>query len=279
MNFLHRIATTLQKHAYAQTEPVRMHDVCNMEAVNNAQVIDTPYRHVIIDDIFTKEFYGELCAYFNRKKAEGLYETRTRGQFHAFTDTEQPYDGYVFSVTYQPGEPINFFFSNEWNLYFSQLFNRPTDQTTAIGLHFHKKGDRTGWVHNDYSLKRFDTKNVLENKVVSVPYITGEESDAAEQKTPESTTFLSRRAITILYYLDNVASEGVDVGGGTGMYSTLESTEPTKIVAPKNNRLFAFEVTPKSYHAFQENHTDRSSLAQWFHIDNDWCKKYITKKA
>ncbi len=275
MNFLHRLATTLQKKAYAQTEPVRMADVCNVEAVRGARVIDIPYRHVIIDDIFTKEFYGELCAYFNKKKAHGLHETRTPERFNAFMDVEKPYDGYVFSVTYQPDAPTNFFFSNEWNLYFSQLFSRPTDQTTAIGLHFHKKGDRTGWVHNDLALKSFNTKNVLANKVISVPYVTGEESDAVSKEGKKSTTFLSRRAITILYYLNNTTDE--DVGGGTGMYDALESTEPAKIVAPKNNRLFAFEVSPKSYHAFQGNHTDRSSLAQWFHIDNEWCKKYFTK--
>ena len=70
MNFLHRAANTLRKRAYAETEPVRMADICNMEAMRSATITTAPYRHAIIDNVFTKEFYDQLCAYFNNKKAE-----------------------------------------------------------------------------------------------------------------------------------------------------------------------------------------------------------------
>jgi hypothetical protein len=279
MNFLHRLATTLQKKAYAISEPMRMEDVCNMTEFNNARIVEFPFRHVVIDNAFTKEFYESVCDYFNKKKSEGLFDEIVPGQFHAFIDIIKPYDGYVLSLTHQPDAPTNFFFSNEWNLYFSKLFGRITDNTTALGFHFHKEGDKTGWVHSDYALKRFDKKHLLENKTISIPYETGGETGVTteEQKNLSSTAFLSRRAITLLFYFNNSAGEGV--GGGTGIYASTESTEPTKIIEPKNNRLFAFEVSPKSYHAFQTNQTDRSSLAQWFHVDNDWCKKHFKREA
>ncbi len=262
MNFLHRLATTLQKHAYAQTEPVRMSDVCNMEAVSSAQVIDTPYRHVIIDDIFTKEFYGELRAYFNRKKAEGLF-TKMRDESHPYGDASQPYDGELLPLAYEEGAVTEFLFSNQWNLYLSRLLGRVTDQTTALALHFHPSGDNTGWVHNDYATKKFDRKNSLANKVI--PFEWG----VPRAKTAD--VFFSCRAIALVYYFNNDAPEAVGAGGATLLFAKEGDALPSVSVAPKNNRLLAFSVTPQTYHVFQENHFDRASLVQWLHVDEEWC--------
>ena len=77
------------------------------------------------------------------------------------------------------------------------------------------------------------------------------------------SVFKEMRSIALLYYLgDNAWQEGD--GGETGLYLS-KGELPMKLVVPKNNRLFAFDISHKSFHAFQANGKPRSCIVQWLH--------------
>jgi hypothetical protein len=259
MNFLHRLAITLQKKAYAISEPIRMEDVCNMTEFNSAHIVDTPFRHVVIDNAFTKEFYNALCEDFKKKYASGIF-TKMKDEPHKYRDATQPYDGYLAPLYYEDGSATSFLFTNQWNLYFSKIFKRPTNQATSLAYHFHKEGDQTGWIHTDYSIKKFDKRSTLANGII-LPEKKG--SDGSP-----NAIFSSRRAIAIVYYFNNDADRLI--GGETALFRTPEDKSPTTLITPINNRIFAFSVTPTTFHVFQKNYFDRASLVQWFHVDTDW---------
>ena len=76
------------------------------------------------------------------------------------------------------------------------------------------------------------------------------------------------RSIALIVYLGNDAVTDAD-GGGTGLYAP-RGVAPAKVVAPQPNRLLAFQISPKSFHAFQTNATERNSITQWFHTPLAW---------
>ena len=69
--------------------------------------------------------------------------------------------------------------------------------------------------------------------------------------------------MAILFFLETDGWKEGD-GGETGLYSADGKTLLKK-VAPLNNRLLAFQISPLSMHAFQKNNTERNSVVQWLH--------------
>lgn len=216
------------------------------------KVIADPFPHIIVDDFFRPEIYAGLVKDFKAAQSRGYSKDGTEtGVFHAF---EIDYDGYVFmpQATLDPSRARAIFWSLEWNRFFSRLFGQYTTFETSVAMHHHPLGDRTGFVHHDFSNKRFPEGSFLRNGVV--PYTLPE-------KAP--TGYLQRRAIALIFFLGNDSWQEGD-GGETGLYAR-DKTTLIKKVAPKNNRMLAFHIGPHSYHAFQENRRDRNAIVQWFH--------------
>ena len=238
----------------------------NLDAfVTNQKIVveQEPFAHIVVDDFFTPQFYAEIERYFKRVRARGLTEEWSDEQFHPFLELRQKgkeweYDGYVCTPLAGDDPVLKLFFSLEWNLFFSNLFDQPTDWATAFALHHHPPGNRTGFIHNDYSAKFFSRANTLPNGVVY-----------REMLDQAHASFASMRVIALILYLGDATPEE---GGGTGLYG-VKGTTPVKVVEPRANRLFAFQISPKSFHAFQTNQAERNSLIQWFHKDQAWCQK------
>lgn len=231
---------------------------------DSAEIITEPFPHVVIDDFFTQEVYEKLLEHFNSVLSRGTSEVDGPNRFRPFLNLkgEFAYDGYIYTPRF--GEPgaANFFYSLPWNLFFSSLFDQPTSWCTSMAYHFHPKGDKTGFVHHDYASKVFVEEDRISNGVV---YRARESAGRTKSYSKE------RRIISLLYYLGNDDWKEGD-GGETGLYASKEGS-PVKLVAPKNNRMLAFQISPKSFHAFQQNNTPRSSIVQWFHVDEPWAKK------
>ena len=78
--------------------------------------------------------------------------------------------------------------------------------------------------------------------------------------------FKTMRGIVFLYYLNNPNNIDNYTGGGTGFFTGFDGKgKMIKEVRPKNNSLFAFEITPESYHAYVGANFDRSAIVQWYH--------------
>lgn len=217
-------------------------------------VIREPFEHIIVDDFFKPALYEQFTSVFDAIQKRGVTKSKTQAEdrFHAF---DMDYDGYVYSprASLDASNPFRFFYTLEWNYFFEDIFNVSLGFETNFALHHHPPGDRTGFVHHDYVARGFNPANRLSNGVLW------------SLRPPHPMN--CARKIAILTYLDDGSWREGD-GGETALYAKDKETIVGK-VAPRKNRLFAFNINETSYHAFQTNRRDRNSLIQWFHVPLD----------
>ena len=245
-----KLAVRMQKVALYSRERIDLEAFTDVRA-RDVTIIREPYPHIVVDDFFKPHIYQGLCTQFDEMKRKGFIEVPwSPDYFHQFN---MDYDGYVYAppATLDASNPLSVFFSLEWSWFFSKLFRQFTGFETSFAFHHHPPGNRTGFVHHDNTDKHFSPLRRLANGVM---YGEG----------PDTDPIVGHRKITMLYFLGNDAWQEGD-GGETGLYSADGKTLVKK-VAPINNRLLAFQISEKSMHAFQENHKDRDSIVQWFHV-------------
>ncbi|MBX9906735.1 2OG-Fe(II) oxygenase [Patescibacteria group bacterium] len=265
--FLERFKTTLEKKYLATQESVDLDTYIQNKKI---EITQSPFPHLTADNFFNNEIHSEIKKYFSSVFSRGLVENQDPNYFKPFIykNSSREYDGYLYTPRHNEDAILKTFFSNTWNLFFSNLFSQPTGICTSLALHYHPPGDKTGFVHHDFAPKWFSALDTAGNNMLY--------RDRSEPVGINLTKQM--RAITLIYYIDldkNVWKEGD--GGETGIYEKKDG-EPVKLITPKDNRLFAFQVSPHSFHAFQANQKPRASIIQWFHIDPAWCeKKYKTK--
>ena len=222
-----------------------------------------PFPHVVVGNFFKEDLYRDLSNYFKSILDRGLSESESTTKFKPFLGRREKfeYDGYIY--TPDPGEDVTLepFFSVAWSRLFSQLFDQPIGLCTSLALHYHPSENRTGYVHNDYSVRWFSSLDTIQNNII----FRERGRDEFPNQQPQM------RSIALIYYLGNDSWDQGD-GGETGLYEQKNGV-PVKAVAPINNRLFAFRISPNSFHAFQRNLKPRSSIIQWFHTDPRWSKK------
>lgn len=269
MSILSRLFVAINKRNKALEEGIDLKNYINPHAFKAAKE-STPFSHVVIDNFFKEDFVIKLQQHYNELLSKGLSSSPSEeARFRPFEEKIN-YDGYVFSPSPTLEEPLKLFFSVNWNMFFSKIFHKPTTLGTNFAFHHHPKGDRTGWVHNDYATYFFPHKLVLSNGVNATK---DKEGDVQLTRAESQVKSLKqKRAIAIIYYFNNPEWKEGD-GGETGIYSSKESSSLVKNIAPINNRILAFDVSPESYHAFQENLKERNTFVQWFHTDLEWSEK------
>ena len=249
-----KLVTRLQKGALAAKENISLSDFTSVKAKDVA-VENDPFPHIVVDNFFNPQTYQSLCDQFDQVKAKGLSLEKQADfdRFHAFN---MDYDGYLYvpNPTLDSSNPLSLFYSLEWNNFFSKIFNQFTTFETSFAFHHHPPGDKTGFVHHDFVDKRFLKSLVLPNGVIA-------------REMGNVGDIVSHRIISLLIYINNPEWHEGD-GGETGIYSA-DGKRLLKKVPPVNNRLFAFQTSPKSMHAFQANTKDRNCLVQWFHIPTE----------
>ena len=221
-----------------------------------------PFDHIVVDNFFNADVYQKLSSHFREVYSRGLSEIDDASRFHPFLDLKgkYQYDGYLYEPSPTENKALDIFFSVAWNLFLSNLFKKTTSYCTSFAYHYHPKGNKRGFIHNDLVERNFYTYDKLPNNVIfcphklkkSLPYVIKPELMQTEW-----------RKIALLYYLNNDAWSEKH-GGETGLYMSPD-TEPAVRVAPKNNRLLAFLISERSFHAFQQNLQPRSCIVQWFH--------------
>ena len=215
-------------------------------------VIDTPLRHLRVDDVFTDDVYGRIVDTFRTRMASG-----------DFTRSLAGYDASAAAVTPANAGGFEVFLTREWHELIAALLDVPVTGDIIATLHHHAAGSLAGSVHNDLNPGWFPRRNdsginVHDPRLCN--YRTGISSAgvAAVERT---------RAISLLYYLDT--SPDIS-GGGTGFYRSAGQSvdQPDVVVPPRNNSLVAFECTPFSFHTFISNiDRERNCLVMWWHRD------------
>lgn len=232
---------------------------CFSPASLNPQILTEPFPHIVVDDFLKPEAYEAIENDFRKRLAIGVENTPHRyDRFHTF---DIDYDGYKYAPEgwTDPAGPLYFFYSAAWNTFFSQLFNQPVTLTTSMAYHHHPPGDRTGFVHHDFADRYFDIRLRLQSGVIPRDMMPN-----IRFQNQKENILIERRAIAILFYVANPPWKEGD-GGETGLYADDQKTLLKKI-PPVNNRLLAFHISKRSYHAFQANTLPRNCIVQWFHI-------------
>lgn len=250
---LFKLRTRIEKFALYHRDRIDLDAFTDIRD-RTVTVEQSPFPHIVIDDFFKPEAYRALADRFMSVRQRGFLEGPwSPDYFHKF---EIDYDGYVYTPvpTLDPADPMSVFYSLEWNWFFSKIFRQFTTLETSVAFHHHPPGNRTGFVHHDNADKRFSPVRRLPNGVL---YGEGRETDP----------LVRRRKIAFIYFLANDGWQEGD-GGEIGLYSPDGKTLITK-VAPINNRLLTFQISPISQHAFQENKRERNSVVQWLHVPGE----------
>lgn len=224
-------------------------------AVHNCKIEKEPFQHIVIDNAFPEKFNKEISLEFEKVKSRGLSNVPLDPKRFS---TLGKYDAFSWALPPDERNPLFFFYSKELRDYFANLFQIECTNDVSAGMHHHEIQSKSGWVHNDYTAVSFKNKVTDEMNpwYMDCPHQTD---------VPLPGAHIGVRAIAILYYFtDKVWQEGD--GGETGLYLNENTSSLIKKVAPINNRLLAFEVNPKSFHAFLSNlKYERNSIVMWFH--------------
>lgn len=245
-----------------------------MGVIENKQIVieEKPFRHVVIDNFFKKDFYDALCAAFKKVLLGGLSETRRLDIFSRF----DRYDAYSYSINPKSGYPLNFFYTKEWHDYIAGIFGVSASRDVTGGFHHHLVNSEDGFIHEDFNLVSF-VEDRLENGINPF-YNQCVYTDDSPDKQPH--TFKRMRAVALIYYLLDDPNWKDGDGGETGLYGSRDKNSLISKVAPINNRLFAFEISPYSFHGFLKNKKSRrNSIIQWLHQEPEiMLKRYVGHK-
>lgn len=252
-DFLQKMTESLLRQGRYEYDGPELTEIIKNPTIN---MVELPFRHIVIDDFFTDSFYEQLSQEYKQILDRGLAEKNDNNRFSRF----KTYDAYSFTPNPFTESVINLFRTVEWKDFFAKAFDIEVNNDEILSLHHHKINSKTGWVHSDYALCAM-SDDPLPNGI-NPWYYQCKYEDSTEGAQPNTRKVM--RAITLIYYLNNECNG--NYGGSTALFD--KDKEPVEFVTPKNNRLMAFEVSPISYHAFQTNtHFPRNSITQWFHQD------------
>ena len=216
------------------------------------------FNYIVIDNLFKDNYYGMMCSKFN------TYISRCPGARGVVDDNGNAYDALIYGMT--PPDCIDgydFFISKQWYDFISNIFDIELNEHIAYTLHYHKGSpespSRDGWPHTDLNIV-----SVIDQPDENLKLTGGcHYADNTFDKQPHTKKCI--RSVALLYYFNNKSPLEEDDGGGTSIFRSYNKDSFIKEIKPVNNRLFAFEVSPKSYHAFKGAKFDRSAIVQWFH--------------
>jgi hypothetical protein len=215
-----------------------------------------PYSHIVIDNLFKPEIYQKMCDKFN------TYISRVENPHGKVGESGLSYDALIYTMKEEDCiEGYDFFKFKLWQTFVSNIFDIEFNQHMAYSLHFHKgspeKPSQDGWSHLDLSIC-----SAIDNLEKPIKLI-GDCIYADDTYNLQPNTRKIMRSVAMLYYFNNNQEE--ENGGGTAIFENYNKDSLVKEIKPNNNRLFAFEISPKSYHGFVGAKFDRSAMVSWFH--------------
>jgi len=219
------------------------------------ELFNEPFNHVVIDNFLKDEIYEKIS-----KKFPSIISRAS--QYKDQKNATSQYEGYITGLgPADCADGYDIFSSLEFKEYVSSLFNIQLNQYIAPSAHFHKSPSKDGFSHRDLVICTFKKNNA------NIAFHGGcEYTDDSSICSNDKIKVI--RSIAFLYYLNNpkdLSESQQYIGGGTAIYGSYGEKNKIKEIAPINNRLFIFEMSYNSYHAFIGANFDRSSIVSWFH--------------
>lgn len=213
------------------------------------KIFDHPFRHVVIDNLLNDEIYASMV----NKFPEFIARTKP---YKDQPEATSNYEGYISGLNHNDlVSGFEFFSSKDLQNFVEKTFDIKTTRYISPSAHFHKAPSKSGFIHRDMSICSFQDGPGEFITPGGVSY--SDDSNA----NPNSVKVI--RSIALLYYLNNHDNIGIE-GGGTGLYSGYDG-QLSKVIEPKNNRLFIFPMGHNSFHAYVGANFDRSAIVSWFH--------------
>jgi hypothetical protein len=218
-----------------------------------------PYNYLIIEELFDEGTAFALQTLLDHHMTKG----KTIGKVGEVG--EHNYEALSYTPTFDDivHSPISQIASSNLKDLISRLFRIGLDENIMIGTHRHMPPSKPGWTHTDFAIVSFPSIPAnFQGQRIYDERGGCRYSDDSRDRQPG--TIKTARAVACLYYTAN-PEWTPGMGGETGIYlqdgKTLVASIP-----PKNNSLFAFEISPMSYHAYQGSETmQRSSYIWWYH--------------
>jgi hypothetical protein len=247
------------------TEKLKQHPYVSENVVVN--LYQEPFKYLVIDNLFKPEIYAKLSNQFPE------YISRKNSSHGQVGDNPNNiYNAIIYG--FKSNDYVNgfeFFIDTFWKDYLSEILNIEFNQHVTCSAHFHKgspeQPSKSGWVHKDLSIC-----SAIEDPSKSIKNI--DDCEYADDSNGQIFTKKIIRSVANLFYLNNIENPQIEDGGGTAVCNSYNIHDRAETILPINNRLFAFEISPISYHAFIGAKFDRSAIVQWFHSD----PIYIVKK-
>ena len=232
------------------------------------QKMQGDFNYVVIDNLLKEDVYEIMCKKFN------TYISRCPGARGVVDDGGHFYDALIYGMKPQDCvDGYDFFITQEWYDFIKNIFDIELNQYIAYTLHYHKGSpenpSKDGWPHTDLNIVSVVNDYNTNLRLTSSGGCNY--ADNTFDRQPDTKKCI--RSIALLYYFNNKSPLEENDGGGTNIFSDYDSNSLIQEIKPINNRVFAFEVSPKSYHAFKGAKFDRSAIVQWFHSSPSYILK------
>jgi hypothetical protein len=218
-----------------------------------------PYNYLIIEDLFDDGIANSLSTTFH----DLIRGAKAIGKVGEVGELVYEAVNYTPTLLEFEGTPVSYVASLELKNLIAEVFDIRLDENLMLGMHRHHPPSKAGWTHTDFAVVSFPRIPLnFGGQRVFAQGCSGNYSDDSRDRQPDAIK--TARAIACLYYTGNPTwSPGM--GGETGIYlpdgKTLVASAP-----PKNNLLFAFEISPLSYHAYLgAPMMQRNSYIWWYH--------------
>lgn len=212
-----------------------------------------PFRHIVIDGFLPPAQYKQLSSDFAQTLAKGLSETAQKDRFSRF----DLYDLYAQMPEPTLELPYGCFFAGTYFQMLERALGRVFSRDTFATFHHHAPNPQDNYIHTDYVYEYFRDE--------PLPNGINPWYHQCDKHRPSPGARPVVRAAAAIYYLNNEWVAGQ--GGETGIFATKEARSLVRRLAPVNNRLIAFDITPTSYHNYMACALPaRNSLAQWFYV-------------
>ena len=223
---------------------------------------DDPTRACVFDDFLPAAANSRIREDFRARLSKGLSQEpgselfyRSRSRANA---TSERYSAYVHTIGPSLPAPYAEFAGEAFWKRMQGLFSLKLTRDLFMVLHHHPPQAPEAYVHADFEQVNFQSN--AEERFVNLggnfPYQAAPIRDAKHYQVT--------RSIALIYFLDD--DEWQEGDGGETRFHDPRTRQVIGKVEPRNNRLLAFEITPRSMHSFAgRNRRVRNSVAMWLH--------------
>lgn len=214
-----------------------------------------PFPHVLVPRLFIDPVAAEISAEVTARIAD------VTGMHHFGW-----YDAYACGLQgISPDNALAIFVSRAFHDFVADRMEVPALGYVNAGIHSHRRGSESGFIHNDLNPVYFDAEPRPD--AVVLPTQAGGSYMHGSGAHPGARVRRVVRCTTMIYYTGNPNWHLGD-GGETGLYSSGDTdlNDPDTRIPPLNNSMLIFNCSSSSYHAFLCNRqAERNSIVMWLH--------------